>query len=119
MTTDTDSTFHNEVEILVELKQRSDLRGTTDASITPSNIVEKSSEALGKAMLTIKNMAGKIVETVGDIPISQRPNEIEVEFGLKLTTDAKAFIVNAGTEAHFTVKMKWTRSNDPANAKRE
>jgi hypothetical protein len=93
--------------LLVELKQRSDIRGTTDVSITPTNIVEKSSEALNKAMDTVKGMAAKVVATVQDIPLLQRPDEIEAKFGLKLTTDANALIVNAGSEAHFTIKMKW------------
>ncbi len=98
--------------ILVELKQRSDVRGTTDVSITTSNVAEKSAEALNKAMITVKGMTERIVTTIREIPISERPSEVEVEFGLKLTTDANALLVNAGTEAHFTVKLKWSRRVD-------
>lgn len=96
--------------IIVELKERDDIRATIDVSITPGNIIEKSSVAITKAMDTVKNMASRIIRSVRDIPLLERPHEIEVEFGLKLTTDANALIVNAGAEAHFVVKLKWVRA---------
>jgi len=37
------------------------------------------------------------------------PDEIEVEFGLKLNAQAGAFIAAAGTEANYRVTLTWKR----------
>jgi hypothetical protein len=44
--------------------------------------------------------------------LAERPDEVEVEFGLLLKTDANAFVVNAGMEAQITVKLKWQHETD-------
>ena len=95
------------VEVLVELRNRDDIIGTIDVSISPETLSEKSIEAVDYAMESVNVIAGKAINTVRSIPVTERPSEMEIEFGLKLTTDAKALIVNAGIEAHFVVKLKW------------
>ncbi|MEU4219717.1 CU044_2847 family protein [Actinoplanes sp. NPDC026623] len=40
------------------------------------------------------------------------PDEIEVEFGIKLTAQAGAVLAKASTEAHFKVKLTWAKNND-------
>jgi hypothetical protein len=41
--------------------------------------------------------------------ISVPPAEIEVEFSIKLSAGAGAFIASAGGEAHYRVQLKWQR----------
>jgi hypothetical protein len=41
--------------------------------------------------------------------LADSPGEIQVEFAIKLTTDARIIIAKAGAEANFRVALKWTR----------
>lgn len=36
-----------------------------------------------------------------------RPNEIEVAFGIKVSAEAGAFIASASSEANFAVTLRW------------
>lgn len=96
--------------ILVELKRQG--RGERDIASTPTNIAQKSVEALNSAMAAIYGMSRRIVATVSQLPVKEKPEAVEVTFALKLTTDAKAYIVNAGSEAQITVNLKWERKTE-------
>jgi hypothetical protein len=37
------------------------------------------------------------------------PDEVEIEFGVKLSVDANAIIARTGAEANFTISLKWSR----------
>jgi hypothetical protein len=43
--------------------------------------------------------------------LATRPDQVEVEFGVKLTAEAGAVIAHTGGEAHLTVRLTW--SSDP------
>lgn len=77
--------------------------------LKPKDLVEKSSIALKKAMDTIKAMAHEVYETVDGIPLTERPDEVSVEFGLKLTIGGDVLIANATTETQINVHLKWSR----------
>jgi hypothetical protein len=40
------------------------------------------------------------------------PDEIEVEFAVKLSADARVVIARVGSEANFRIVLKWGRSTD-------
>jgi hypothetical protein len=40
------------------------------------------------------------------------PHEIEVEFAVKLSADAKIIIAHAGGEANFRIVLKWARTTN-------
>lgn len=103
----------DDTPVLVELKPAK-MRGEQDASINVQELFEKSTQALNNAMAAIYSMSRRVVGTVREIPIAERPDEVEVEFGLLLKTDANAFVVNAGMEAQITVTLKWKRQNADA-----
>jgi hypothetical protein len=42
--------------------------------------------------------------------MTSKPDEIEVTFGVNLSTQAGAFIASAGAEANFCVTMRWTET---------
>jgi hypothetical protein len=42
--------------------------------------------------------------------LSDSPHEIEVEFAVKLSADAKIIIARAGSEANFRIVLKWSRT---------
>src|SRR5690349_5402956 len=37
------------------------------------------------------------------------PEEVAIEFGVKLSADANAIIARTGAEANFTISLKWSR----------
>jgi hypothetical protein len=45
--------------------------------------------------------------------LADSPCEIEVEFAIKLTADARIVIARAGGEANFRIALKWVRPPDP------
>jgi hypothetical protein len=70
-------------------------------------------EALGKVLPATKSVVEKVRAAAG------KPNEIEISFGINLSTAVGAFIAAAGTEANFCVTMRWTdasEQNAPAQA---
>ena len=56
---------------------------------------------------SIRPVAETIVEGLNKI--SDRPNEISVEFGLKLNGTLGTIIAASGVEANFKVALKWQR----------
>ena len=73
----------------------------------PGDIVERSEQAIDSAMNTIHNMAQRVKAAID--AISDRPDTVEVAFGLKLGAGAGALIANTNTEASINVKMIWER----------
>ena len=103
----TQITLDDDTEILVELDQGKG-RGVIDVSRSnEKDIAEKSAKAFNHAMSTIRRVAQQAVETVRSLDVVQQPNEVELAFGLKLTSEANALLVNAGVEAQINVKLVW------------
>jgi hypothetical protein len=45
--------------------------------------------------------------------MTDTPAEVELEFAVKLTAEAKVVIVRAAGEANFRVALRWTQRPDP------
>ncbi|MCQ3931053.1 MAG: hypothetical protein DPW16_11395 [Chloroflexi bacterium] len=98
----------DDVEILVELLGSG---GVQDLSrINRKEFAERSAEALSNAMSTIREMAEYVVATMQSLNVVQRPDSIEINFGLKLTSDAKALVASASAEAQIGVKLIWVNT---------
>ncbi|MBX3085510.1 MAG: hypothetical protein KF716_27995 [Anaerolineae bacterium] len=93
----------DDTPILIRLKKQ---RGEQEVALA-NDVLSKSAEALDNGLATIFGMSKRIVATVRAIPIVERPTEVEVTFGLELTTDAKAFVINAGVDTQINVTLKW------------
>ena len=100
----------NGIEIVVEFSQPSGLR---QVSITPENVVQKSAEAVDKAMGMVKKMAHKGIVTLDNL--ARKPTQIEMEFGIKFTAETGAIIAKTAAEASLMVKLTWERNNDESN----
>jgi hypothetical protein len=98
----------DEEVILVELTP---VAGVRSVSISPTDMLEKSKEAMDDAMKSISGMAKKTVKAIKDIPVSERPTTISVAFGLKLNAEGNAVVAKAGMEATLNVTMTWQNSN--------
>jgi Trypsin-co-occurring domain 1 len=46
--------------------------------------------------------------------LADSPHEIEIEFAVKLTADARIVIAHVGGEANFRIALKWARPQNPS-----
>lgn len=72
-------------------------------------IVAKANRNFEAALEKIKPAAEAIMNKLHDL--SDSPDKIEVEFGVKLSADAGAIIASTGAEANFKVTLAWNRQN--------
>jgi hypothetical protein len=75
-------------------------------------LAKKSAGAVDKAMDTIQAMANKVNSTIKNI--QNRPNEVEVEFGIKFDAELGVIVAKASLEASIIVKLKWQLSKLPS-----
>lgn len=93
--------------ILVELTPRPGLQQVSLPSLPPEKLAELSAKALDSAMSTVHQMTDRVSSMVYDL--AGDPNEVEVEFGLKLDVEGQALIAKAGAEAAISVTLTWKR----------
>jgi predicted RecB family nuclease len=97
---------NEDVPILVEFEV---VPGREQVSRSVEDLAAKSAEALDNAMGAIYQMARRTYSVVRALPIAERPAEIEVDFNLKLTSEAGVVLAKAGLESSINVKLKWQR----------
>lgn len=69
--------------------------------------VTKSQKTFEEAMDKVKPAASAIIAKIRSL--HDTPDEVEVEFGLKMSADAGAFVASAGIEANYKVTLKWKK----------
>ena len=62
---------------------------------------------MNKAMNTIQNMVTKVNSTIEGIGEKNKPDSIEVEFGLKFDRELDVVIPKPGVEASIVVTLNW------------
>ncbi len=101
------STNDDNALILVDLNPSGKMK---QVALKPEDLADKSKEAINKAMDTIHHMAERTIAAIDTV--TNKPSEVEVEFGIKLDAESGALIAKTGAEASLTVKMVWKRDND-------
>jgi Trypsin-co-occurring domain 1 len=71
--------------------------------------IVKAKETLEEALNKVLPVTKSVVEKLRSI--GNRPDEIEISFGVKLSTAAGAVIACATAEANFGVTMRWTETH--------
>ncbi len=74
--------------------------------------VEKANLSFEKALDKIKPTANAVISKLRDL--YDPPDEIGVEFGLKLSAKAGAVLAAAGVEANYKVTLKWQKDKKKA-----
>jgi flavin-binding protein dodecin len=92
--------------------------GVQKVSRGPSDLAEKSAEAIERAMQTVRNMAKKTIASIRAIEVSERPTTFQVQFGIKLDAEAGAMVAKVGSEASITITMTWDHRQQPRRAKK-
>ena len=92
-----------------------------DEPETAGTVRASRGDTLAKAKETLEEAFDKVLPVTKSVvqklrSVGNRPDEIEVAFGVKLTTTAGAVIASAAAEANFDVTLRWTgKAKDEAS----
>src|SRR6266700_2386164 len=89
--------------IVVEVEEP-ESEGTIRAA--RGDTIVKAKETLEEALNNVLPVTKSLVEKLRSI--GSKPDEIELSFGVKLSTIAGAVIASASAEANFGVTLRWT-----------
>ena len=78
-------------------------------AVASSEIVVKANESFESALDRVRWAAEGLLDRLTSL--TRPPDEVAVEFGVKLNAETGAVIAKASTEANFKVNLKWTRAN--------
>jgi hypothetical protein len=92
--------------IVVEVDEPEPEGGVVRAA-RPGEIAAKAGQTFETALDRIRPAAGAIITKLRGL--SDPPDEMTVEFGLKMSAEAGALVAAAGAEANYRVTLKWTR----------
>ena len=73
----------------------------------------RAQNAVIEAGASLEQVLGKLGPTLSGIVTQvrnavDRPDEVQIEFAVKLSTDANVIIARAGGEANFRIALKWS-----------
>jgi Trypsin-co-occurring domain 1 len=74
----------------------------------PGEIYRTASKTFEQALESISPGVRAVLSGLKDLPAIQKPKEIEVEFGIKISGSTDAVFASMSGEANFTVKLKWS-----------
>ncbi len=83
-------------------------RGPVVRGRGPGEVIEKAGKSLEQAIGQIGPAAQALVAELRSA--ADWPDEVEIEFAVKLSTDANVIIARTGGEANFRISMSWSRS---------
>ncbi|MFG2173783.1 CU044_2847 family protein [Streptomyces niveus] len=94
--------LENGGEVLVEIADD----GPEISPVSRSrDVVRSAATSLGSALSGVRDASSTILAQFRDAPVS--PDRIEVEFGVRLSSEAGAVIAKSSLEGHLTVKLSW------------
>ena len=94
--------------ILIELTPRSGVQQVSLARISPEELAQRSAQALDSAMDAVRRMADRMSVMIDGL--AGNPDEVKLEFGLKLDVEGQALVAKAGAEGAIAVSLTWKRS---------
>jgi hypothetical protein len=76
----------------------------------PGEVVHDVKGRFEDALASVRGAAESALSTFRDGAL--RPDEVAIEFGVKLNAAAGAVIAKTSVEGHLVVKLKWARETD-------
>lgn len=86
--------------------------GGIQRAANTGQIVVQAKQTLESALEGIKPAADAILNKLSNL--TQKPDEVQVTFGLKVSGDAHFVIASGGVEANYNVTLKWTKERGSA-----
>lgn len=74
----------------------------------PTETMERASETFENALGSVRAAASAVLTRMQELP--QRPDMLEVQFGVRLTGKIGAVLSAVSGEAHFVVRVTWDRT---------
>ena len=87
-----------------------EVRDTETGGLVPAargDLPARAAQTFESALERVRPAAQTVIQKLRDLP--DTPDEIEVEFGLKLSAEAGAIIAAGGVEANYRVVLKWKK----------
>lgn len=75
------------------------------ASAAAGDVIHEAKIRFEDAFSHVREAAITALKTFQDLPVG--PDEVEIEFGVKLASEAGAVIAKAKAEGHLTVRLCW------------
>ena len=91
--------------VLIEVGDRE--AGVRRVSRT-GEVVKSAAESFGTALAGVRDAAATALRQFRTM--DARPDEIQIEFGVRLNAQAGAVIARTGVDGHLKVKLTWQRS---------
>jgi hypothetical protein len=88
--------------LVVEVEEPASEYGTVAVG-RPGQVAEKATQSFGEALARIQPAISTVIQRLREL----QPEELAVEFGIKMNAEAGAFLASAGTEANFKVSITW------------
>lgn len=88
--------------VLVEVGEQEP--GVVEAS-RAGDVIEAGVASLGAALSQVRDAAAEALRQFRELPSG--PDEVQLEFGVRLNAQAGAVIAKTGAEGHFKVKLTW------------
>ena len=80
-----------------------------------ATIVKDAGESFERALVEVRNAASAALGQFR--AMAERPDEVEIKFGVKVDVQAGAIIAKTGLQGQFEVKLKWIREkSSPSRA---
>ncbi|MEO8288392.1 MAG: CU044_2847 family protein [Chloroflexota bacterium] len=92
--------------LLVEVDDQGGSSSTLRGGHT-SDVLERARVTYEQAISNIRPAAERIIIRMREI--GDPPDEISLEFGIKLSADIGAFLASTSAEAQFTLRLTWNR----------
>ncbi|OLF14666.1 CU044_2847 family protein [Actinophytocola xanthii] len=74
------------------------------------DLIRSASTSFDGALAHVRKAASVALASFRDMDV--RPDDVEVEFGVKLNAQAGAVIARTGVDGHLKVKLTWRRTED-------
>jgi len=93
--------------ILVEVEEAERPGMVPAATRSAKGVPEKAQQTFEAALEKVRPAAAVIIKKLR--ALHDQPDEVEVEFGLKMDAKAGAMLAAAGVEANYKVTLTWKR----------
>lgn len=100
--------------ILVEVDVEDDLADDELVpAASPGELAAKAGQSLEQALSSVRRVAASIIGQLEDLP--RKPDEVTVEFGVKLAGGANVVFASGSAEANLNVTLTWIGNGDRAD----
>jgi hypothetical protein len=81
--------------------------GVQEVALTPDQMAAKADEVMTKVMNAIHGVSARFSDLYANLP--DQFTQVELSFGVKVTSEMGALIAKAGIESTFNVKLVWQK----------